>query len=350
MQFTITATNAAGSNSAVLNLTTCAPLSSTWVEVASTSTIDVKALYPTAKSFDFIVVGGGGGGVGGFVRAVTTNSMFAQAGGSGGGVSQSNVLASAITGPLTFTIGAGGEGGAGRTPTTTSAYYMGYKGKDGGDSVVSLGATALVTAPGGKGISNQSNNSLWPGGGIGSTFTGGQAPNLTSPNSTTTVGVNSAVEASTGYGSSAYKIITDIPAWATTASGPGAGGTSGGFGNTATSARNSQNGQATTGSSTVGQAGAKSTVVGTDGGAGTNGSDFTFDPVTGVINFGTGGGAGGSNSAAGGKGGNGGNGGRGGAGGGAGGNGTFATSLAGQQSSGNGGRGGDGVILYRPVY
>ena len=242
--FTVTATNSAGSTSTTVNLTTCATTpTSEWVPVSTTSTLDLLALYPTATSFQFIAVGGGGGGVGGFSRAVVTNSMYAQAGGSSGAVSTSTVARAGITGAVTFTVGAGGAGGAGAPVKPVQDYSMGFKGGDGGNSVVSVGASTLLTAGGGKGIANQSNNSLWPFAGTGTLYNSSTAQGV-SGSATTTVGVNDAVEAATGYSTSTFKTIgANSPAWTVTASGPGAGGTSAGMANNGT-AYTSQDGQA----------------------------------------------------------------------------------------------------------
>lgn len=342
--FTITDPNGTGTDTLNIEILGSSGTLGVWYEVNSNQTLDLKAMYPNATSFDIIAIGGGGGGVGGFIRAVTSNSMFAQSGGGAGAVSRINVLSSTITNPLSFNIGVGGAGGLGGLAGGTSAYYMGFKGKDGGNSFVAQNGTNIVLANGGKGISNQSNNSLFPFAAVGTLYNGSTVQGA-SGTGTTTVGTNGAVEASTGFSNSTFKTVgANVPAWTVVAQSSGHGGVSAGMANNAT-AYQGQNGQASTNNSVVGIKGVSSSTV--NGTNGTDGTSGALDITNGIAKMGTGGGAGGNGSGAGLLGGNGGNGGSWGAGGGAGGNGTWSASLNGKRT-GNGGKGGDGVILYRP--
>lgn len=342
--FTITDPNGIGTDTLDIEISGSSATLGIWYEVDSTQTLDLKSMYPNATSFDIIAIGAGGGGVGGFIRAVSSNSMFAQSGGGAGAVSRVNVPSSSINQPLQFNIGIGGDGGLGGLAGATSLYYMGFKGKDGGSTFVRQGATDLVLAQGGKGISNQSNNSLFPFAAIGTLYNGSIVQGA-SGSGTTTIGTNGAVEASTGFTNSTFKTVgANVPAWTVVAQSSGHGGVSAGMANNIT-AYQGQNGQSSTNNNIVGIRGVSSST--SNGTNGTDGTGGALDTVNGIGKMGTGGGAGGNGSGTGFLGGNGGNGGSWGAGGGAGGNGTWSSALNGKRT-GNGGKGGNGVILYRP--
>ncbi|MFN3930337.1 MAG: DUF2793 domain-containing protein, partial [Brevundimonas sp.] len=90
-----------------------------------------------ARTIEAIAVGGGGGGGAGASGA--SGARFGGGGGGAGGVSRALWSADQVTSGLTVEVGAGGAGG------------VGTDGSGGGASIISLGATALLTATGGGG-------------------------------------------------------------------------------------------------------------------------------------------------------------------------------------------------------
>lgn len=96
------------------------------------------ASFPCLRSIRVIAVGGGGGGAGANAAA---GEAIARAGGSAGGVSESVFNRDQLTGPLAVVVGDGGAAGSGNNP-----------GADGNPSSFGGG---LVTAPGGRGSTDQ---------------------------------------------------------------------------------------------------------------------------------------------------------------------------------------------------
>ncbi|MBU1385632.1 MAG: DUF2793 domain-containing protein, partial [Alphaproteobacteria bacterium] len=90
-----------------------------------------------ARTIEAIAVGGGGGGGAG--ASGLSGARFGGGGGGAGGVSRAIWSADQLTAGMTMEVGAGGAGGAGTD------------GSGGGASIISLGATALLTATGGGG-------------------------------------------------------------------------------------------------------------------------------------------------------------------------------------------------------
>lgn len=331
-QFTITATNAAGSSTATIDLATC-DIPWTWVANTGATTVDLKALYPNATGFYIAAIGGGGGGNAGFSRSTLTQSIYGQYGGAGGGAAAGTILAANVTGPITFNVGAGGAGGipangaAGTLAPTTGPVA-------GQASTVVMGGTTIMSAGGG-----------------GATVAAGNvrpAAAVSSINMTKFVsgGATASIQPPAN-------VVSANAANYTVVSGQnGGGGAAGGSaGTSATSVWNAGFGQGQT-VTTATAPGLSSATAGANAGSATNGATPTQDtlPTSAGLKPGAGGGGGGVATNTGSRGGNGGNGGYPGGGGGGGGNGTYGAALVGLPVGGNGGNGANGLIGYFPIY
>jgi hypothetical protein len=320
--YTFTATNSAGTDTDSINVTVDAvtPPATVWTVETSTTTKDLKALYPTATAFEFKIVGAGGSGRGGAARHINTLSNTNSGTASGGGYTNITIPASSFTAPATLEVGMGGAGSAGAI--NGGAPVTAGPGITGGTSAVKIGATVLADAKGGNGATGN-----WAVGGVGLTLNGGQANNITGISGF--YGTNSA---SKGIGFSPPPMSTSIST--------GSGGACASF-TTSTAIRFSQAGQNASTGALGGAAGTPNTndyILG-KGGDGQDGAALS----DGTLLFGAGGGGGGlgfNNST---KGSNGGDGGFPGAAGGNGGSGTTAP-------GGKGGRGANGVIMWSPKY
>jgi hypothetical protein len=320
--YTFTATNSVGTDTDSINVTVDAvtPPAALWIVETTTTTKDLKALYPTATAFEFKIVGAGGGGRGGSARQVNTQSNNNSSGGSGGGYTTLTIPSSSITAATILNVGIGGVGGNGAI--NGGSFVSGANGTTGGTSSVMIGSTILADAKGGNG-----GGANWPLGGIGTTLNGGQANNITGIS-----GLYGTSSASKGIG------ISPSPMDISTSTGSGAANAS--F-TTSTAIRDGQIGQNASTGAIGGVAGAVNLndhILG----AGANGSDGTT-LTDGTLTFGAGGGAGGLGFNNNTKGGNGGNGGFPGGGGAAGGSSTTAI-------AGKGGNGANGVIIWRPIF
>jgi hypothetical protein len=320
--YTFTATNSVGTDTDSINVTVDAvtPPATLWIVETTTTTKDLKALYPTATAFEFKIVGAGGSGRGGAARHINTQSNTNSGTASGGGYTNITIPASSFTAPATLEVGMGSAGSAGAINGASSV--TAGPGITGGTSAVKIGATTLADAKGGNGATGN-----WAVGGVGLTLNGGQANNITGI--TGFYGTNSA---SKGIGFS--------PPPMSTSTSTGSGGACASF-TTSTAIRFSQAGQNASTGAIGGVAGNPNTndyILG-KGGDGQDGSALT----DGTLLFGAGGGGGGlgfNNST------KGSNGGDGGFPGGAGGNGGSGTTAPG----GNAGRGANGVIMWRPIF
>jgi hypothetical protein len=322
--YTFTATNSAGTDTDSINVTVDAvtPPATLWIVETTTTTKDLKALYPTATAFEFKIVGAGGGGCGTYTRQINTQSSNNNAGGSGGGYTNITIPSSSFTAPATLEVGLGGAGGLSSVATT----QWGFAGMPGGASSVKIGAIVLADAKGGN--EGGFGSLKWPLGGVGLTLNGGQAANITGIS-----GFHGTGSASRGIGTS--------PAPMPTGTSTGAGGAFAGF-TTSTAVRIGQVGQnASTGA--IGGATGATNVNDVILGAGAKGGDGAA-LTDGTLLFGAGGGSGGMGSNNNQGGGNGGNGGWPGAGGGAAGPATLKV------NTGVGGAGANGVIMWRPIF
>jgi hypothetical protein len=319
--FTVTDPNGSGTDKIAIKIDTPAVPTALWIVETTTTTKDLKALYPTATAFEFKIVGAGGGGRGSGARQINTQSSSNAAGGSGGGYTNITISASSFTAPATLEVGLGGVGGA--AAIYAGAFIAGGNATSGGASAVKIGATILADAKGGNG----SILGGWPLGGVGATLRGGQDANIT--------GISGL------YGTSGASRLTgaNVPPMPT-ATSTGAGGANAGF-TTSTAIRTGQVGQNSSTGALGGVAGTPNlnSITLSAGGNGQNGVALT----DGTLLFGGGGGAGGMGSNNNTKAGNGGNGGFPGGGGGAAGVGTTTT-------SGIGGNGANGVIMWRPIF
>jgi hypothetical protein len=318
--FTVTDPNGSGTDKIAIKIDTPAVPTALWIVETTTTTKDLKALYPTATAFEFKIVGAGGSGRGGAARHVNTLSNTNSGTASGGGYTKITIPASSFTAPATLEVGMGGAGSAGAI--NGGAPVTAGPGITGGTSAVKIGATVLADAKGGNGATGN-----WAVGGVGLTLNGGQANNITGISGF--YGTNSA---SKGIGFSPPPMSTSIST--------GSGGACASF-TTSTAIRFSQAGQNASTGALGGAAGTPNTndyILG-KGGDGQDGAALS----DGTLLFGAGGGGGGlgfNNST---KGSNGGDGGFPGAAGGNGGSGTTAP-------GGKGGRGANGVIMWRPKY
>jgi hypothetical protein len=318
--FRVTDPNGSSLDTLLIKIDTPAVPTTLWIVETSTTTKDLKALYPTATAFEFKIVGAGGSGRGGAARHVNTLSNTNSGTASGGGYTKITIPASSFTAPATLEVGMGGAGSAGAI--NGGAPVTAGPGITGGTSAVKIGATVLADAKGGNGATGN-----WAVGGVGLTLNGGQANNITGISGF--YGTNSA---SKGIGFSPPPMSTSIST--------GSGGACASF-TTSTAIRFSQAGQNASTGALGGAAGTPNTndyILG-KGGDGQDGAALS----DGTLLFGAGGGGGGlgfNNST---KGSNGGDGGFPGAAGGNGGSGTTAP-------GGKGGRGANGVLMWRPIF
>ena len=307
-----------------LNQTVTPPPTPVWTLVENDSTLDFKALHPTATAFQFIVVGGGGGGHSGAgLQSNGTQSILNRSGGTGGGRVSGTIPASMITAAFNFVIGQGGTGGKSSVMTSGAAIATGNAGTGGTNSRISIGATTLVTALGGKSGVDPT--------GSGGSFAGGITATVATSTATPTRIIGNAGEYTTqavagGSGGNCAARNTNQSTIFTAARGQA--NQAGNFGERGVSTSTTSTGNATSGSN------------------GANG-DITASAVN---SLGSGGGGGGTAAQVGFKGGNGGNGGFPGGAGGAGGHGTYGSALNGQKVAGDGGNGAKGAIIWRPVF
>jgi hypothetical protein len=307
-----------------LNQTVTPPPTPVWTVVDTNSTLDFKALHPTATAFQFVVVGGGGGGHSGAgTQSIGTQAVLNRSGGTGGGRVSGTIPASMITGAFNFVIGNGGNGGQASIMTSGANLAAGSAGTAGTNSTISIGASVLVTALGGKSGPD-------PTGSGGSFASGITATVNTSTNATTRVIANAnefttqAIAGGSGGNNAARETNQSVRYTAAR----GQANQAGNFGERGVS----------TSTSSVGNA-----IAGLNGANG----DITASAVN---SLGSGGGGGGTAAQVGFKGGNGGNGGFPGGAGGAGGHGTYGSALNGQKVAGDGGNGAKGAIIWRPVF
>ncbi|HRQ65875.1 MAG TPA: hypothetical protein PKZ76_13610 [Xanthomonadaceae bacterium] len=126
--------------------------------------------WATHVLLDGIGAGGGGGGGRSSPSAITA---IGGAGGAAGDRVSRLVPVSALTGDLSVVLGAGGPGGTGSTGT---ANQNGTSGTAGGDTVISDGAGALLTAKGGiAGVGGQTTGVAFPAQ-VGTTGPAGGSP------------------------------------------------------------------------------------------------------------------------------------------------------------------------------
>ena len=238
------------------------------------------------------VIGGGGGGGGGLMGWAGL-ARFGGGGGGAGGISQAILPASAVSAGLAAVIGAGGAG----------ATLSGGAGADGGDSRLTLGGVAILTARGGKGGAGGTSSSGLAG-------AGGQGD---------VIGASGGASASNATGGAGQAGLA----------GPGGGGAGGGLdsGTTAQDGGVGGQGAALRVAASGGSAGS-----GAAGGAGSSSS------LPDLSRAGGGGGGGAATTSAGRNGGAGGSFGAGGGGGG-----------AGMSGAGQGGTGAPGVILLTAI-
>ena len=244
-----------------------------------------------ARWVEATAIGAGGGGGAGAQGAA--GSVRFGGGGGGGGLSLARLPASALSAGISAAVGGGGAGGA----------SAGAAGVDGGDVVLSLGGTVILTARGGKG----------GGGGDASTGLGGAGA----------VG-----DGAGAAGGAASTTATSAPGGSTPTT-PGGGGAGGGL-DAANTAR--AGGAGGTGASL------RVPAAGGAGGSGAAGAGGAASPLTDMSRAGGGGGGGGASTSAGHAGGAGG--GRGGGGGGGG---------AGVTGFGPGGAGAGGALILTAI-
>ena len=323
---TTSTTSTSTTSTSTTTSTTTLPVSQWYT--ASAGTLDLKSLYPTATSFEVIVVGAGGGGAAGYSRSNLTQSMFATFGGAGGGLVRATIPASLITAPLTLTVGTGGNPGIPGDGNTGVIVSSGATA--GGNSSIYLGATMLALATGGG--AQNANNGTRPTVGTGSIGAG-----------VTSILTASSTQPPQGPVGNAPQYIVDAVAG-------GSGGSGAAVSTNSTTLYSPSRGQTYDVANVQLPAGVSTNTINTDASDGTIGIDGGLQPDGTTFRTGSGGSGGGAAANSGSRGGDGGNGGFPGGGGGAGGHGSYSAALLGQKVGGYGGRGGDGLIMYKPIY
>lgn len=190
----------------------------TLITATGTTSYSIPA---NVQTLDVLVVGGGAGGSSGGC-STTSTPCGGGAGGGGGGVSRMQFPVSALTSPVSVTVGTGGSGGAAVSAsgagnsgglggsTTFGGYLWGQGGRNG-----SAGQGTLIATAGGAGGTGMHVS----GAGGSVTTTNVQAPTAATGQSTGGGGEGGSVAATTVAAGSNGGTISGIASWGTPSAG-----------------------------------------------------------------------------------------------------------------------------------